>query len=130
MISRREFLIGTGAVALAGCTSPQSTRPETDLTVQIRNRTDATETVAITVTDSEDSTVVDVEESVPASVSNSVQRSGLAGDAYTIGVEGDRWATGGVWDPDTCRNYTFITTLDETDGVPRVAADAQCADGE
>ena len=133
--TRRTVLRSMGAaclVGLAGCTSPGGTDPNSDeptLTVRISNQTDTPAPVTVRVTDPDGDLLGEVgEETVPANVSTAIERTGSTGTRYSIAVTGERWATGALWTPDSCRDYTVVTALDERDGTPSVTLESSCDD--
>ena len=129
--TRRAVLTSAGAVTLAGfagCTSPGQTSDPT-LTIRVSNQTDASETVTIRVTDSDGTPNGEVtERTIEPGVSIAVERGGTAGQQYKISVTGERWATGSLWTPESCRDYTVVTTLSERDGTPSVDVESICED--
>jgi hypothetical protein len=133
MTTRRRLLQSAGVIVLtglAGCSALGDGDGETPtLTVRVSNQTDASEAVTVRVTDSDGSLVGEVaEETVQSGVSVAVERTGTADERYTISVRGDRWATGALWTPESCSDYTVVTTLSESEGTPEVALDSSCAD--
>jgi len=129
--TRRRTLQSVGAIAgfaLAGCSSPGQSEGQTRLTIRTNNQSGTSQTFSVSVTDSDGEVVVERPDvTVPDGVSQAVEETGLDGDSYTIRVTGDRWATSGVWQPDTCRDYTFLTTLDSPETTPAVTARASCS---
>lgn len=127
--TRRAVLTSAGAVTLAGlagCTSPGQTSEPT-LTIRVSNQTDAAETVTIRVTDSDGAPNGEVtERTIEPGVSIAVERGGTTDEQYKISVTGERWATGSLWTPESCRDYTVITTLSETEGTPSVDVGSVC----
>lgn len=127
--TRRAVLTSAGAVTLAGlagCTSPGDTTEPT-LTIRVSNQTDASETVTIRVTDSDGTPNGEVtERTIEPGVSIAVERDGTTDQQYKISVTGERWATGSLWTPEACRDYTVVTTVSETEGTPSVDVESVC----
>jgi hypothetical protein len=93
----------------------------------VSNQTDAAETVTIRVTDSDGAPNGEVtERTIEPGVSIAVERGGTTDEQYKISVTGERWATGSLWTPESCRDYTVITTLSETEGTPSVDVGSVC----
>lgn len=133
--TRRQVLKSVGLVAglaLAGCTSPGQvdgrSTAKTTLRVRVNNQSGRTQSVTVTVTGPDGSAVVDTEETVPDGVSQSIERTGLDGDSYSISVEGTDWATAAVWKPAACPTYTAVTRLEGSDGKPDVAIETSCSE--
>ena len=129
MTTRRQLLTAGAAatgVVLAGCSGGEST-PERTLRIVLNNQSGRAQTVTITVTDAEDAVVEEyADETIQDGVSTPFESSDYEDGSYSIAVDGDDWASGGVYHPESCPRSTFTTLLEAGEAEPAVTAMVSC----
>jgi len=129
-VPRRLVLTSTAAAlggVSAGCLGSAPSDDAAVLTIRVSNQTARSETVTVTVTGPDGELRAEyTDREIPSGVSESFEPSGLDAGEHRLRVTGEEWETSSDYDPDRCREYVFVTTLEGTPDDPSVTSESDC----